>query len=247
MAVYGDKLDAAGRHLDVKGAGWVAAFPTPDVTVSLSETRRRADQFDEKFEADADSEPSGIDFLGNGIDAGFRVGTRASADRVVLSIELAWLLALADGRGLLKGVKFNYHDRHQLKGVLRDKPYPLFSLDAEREFSRQKMREIEDKLRGSPNKYPNDVEVFLSHFMKHEKIEFPRLLIGANEYSATVPESYIQFQSAWADDARSLQIVQESEAAGEMPQNIGGDDIPESVVSRLSETILNLTEKPRQA
>ena len=70
---YGVILDNDGKELDVKGAGWIAAFPAQNVTVALDEQRTSIEKFDEQFELEADKTSVGIDFLGNAIDCGFRV------------------------------------------------------------------------------------------------------------------------------------------------------------------------------
>ena len=95
---YGAYLDSTGNQLDVKGAGWVAAFPAPNVTVEVlggSSNRAIKELFDEDFELLADQSPDVFDFLGKEIDSGFRSARNAASDRLTASIELAWLLAEA--------------------------------------------------------------------------------------------------------------------------------------------------------
>lgn len=93
---YGRILDRDGKRLDVKGAGWVAAFPAPNVTVEILRSGAAqadaADQIEEELEQRADAAPGALDFLGKQIDSGFRTAKNAASDRS-LSLELAWLLA----------------------------------------------------------------------------------------------------------------------------------------------------------
>ena len=64
---YGKYLDGVGKRLDVKGAGWIAAFPVPNITVKITEDSDAADiQIDEEFEKRADETPSEFDFFGKG-------------------------------------------------------------------------------------------------------------------------------------------------------------------------------------
>ena len=67
---YGQILDKSGKHLDVKGAGWLAAFPAPNVTVHVSgrhgKTAIDPAQYvyiTEEFETLADFAPGDFDFL----------------------------------------------------------------------------------------------------------------------------------------------------------------------------------------
>jgi hypothetical protein len=81
-----------------------------------------------------------------------------------LSVELAWLLCEAANRGIFTGGRFSYHDRHVVKGVLRDRPYPIVTLDTERNHSRQEVRKRELKLIGRDAFEPWELRDFLSLF-----------------------------------------------------------------------------------
>jgi len=243
---YGERLDGSGRHLDVKGAAWLAAFPHPNVTVSLRDVKLSADQFDEAFEAAADNSPRDVDFLGNGIDCGFRVAGRSATDRCTVSIELAWLLAEASERKMFRGFEFKYHDRHQLKGVLRDKPYPIFSLDTERSYDRQQTRIYEQKLNGSQDIKPAHVRDFILHFMKESAVELPRLAMGEGNWTASFPASYVEFRENWLADAESLRLARLTEEEAEQPDKAGGtDELPAAVVDDLAEIVDELKQQER--
>src|SRR5699024_10215799 len=64
--------------LNVKGNAWVAAFPSPNRSIHLAMDATdpisgNRDLISESFEAKIDADPSGYDFLGKGIDSGFRI------------------------------------------------------------------------------------------------------------------------------------------------------------------------------
>ncbi|MBO9466212.1 hypothetical protein J7443_13295 [Tropicibacter sp. R15_0] len=91
---YRKRLQDLKVNLNVKGAGWLAAFPEPNRTVEL---RVRGGQPEllptsEALEISADEEPFEFDFLGKAIDTGFRVASNAQPERFVLSVQLARLL-----------------------------------------------------------------------------------------------------------------------------------------------------------
>jgi hypothetical protein len=93
LNAYGRQLDANGKYMDVKGAGWLAPFPFPNITVTATHSSTTADESLDELERKADETPSSYDFLGKDIDSGFRVARYAAADRFVASVELAWLLS----------------------------------------------------------------------------------------------------------------------------------------------------------
>lgn len=69
-----------------------------------------------------------IDYLGPDVDAGFRLCSHGISGNVILSLELAELLARCT---LERGQRFHYVGTAVLKGVLAGKPYPLVFLTFE--------------------------------------------------------------------------------------------------------------------
>lgn len=101
--------DRSGDQLDVKAAAWSAAFPLANMFLPI--TDRMADagidamfaQDEKSYRRDmirraADGVVRGTDrwdFVGPGMDTGFRVASMATAGDVVLSMDLTYLLACA--------------------------------------------------------------------------------------------------------------------------------------------------------
>jgi hypothetical protein len=229
LRTFGQTLDQAGKHLDVKGAGWLAAFPAPNVTVTLDDSVLTADQFDEDFERKADKNPRSVDFLGNGIDCGFRVAGCAASDRFALSVELAWLLAEAARRRFFSR-KFAYHGRQILKGVLRDRPYPIVSIETERNISRQTLRDYERDLTGHVSSEPYKIRDFLEHFMRDEGIEFPMLPDAGEPIPSDTPPSYNEFRQRWLAEAVEVKQRTENEVAAANADAGEGTDLPADLV-----------------
>jgi hypothetical protein len=68
------------------------------------------------------------DYLGPEVDAGFRISQKSENGNVILSMELAELLAsLAENRG----IRFHYTGKEILKGVFGGQPYPLILISFE--------------------------------------------------------------------------------------------------------------------
>lgn len=225
---YGNRLDLQNISLDVKGAAWVAAFPSPNFTVILDRNNYDADQFDEAFEETADSDPKKVDFLGKNIDCGFRVSGQSTVDQCAVSIELAYLLAQAASKSLFSS-KFCTLRKVSLKGVLKDQPYPIFYLDTERSEARRLLNHHERAITGAIS--PTDLQVllFLKHFMDTEGLEFPALADDDGP-PGQFPASYNEFREAWERDVHEGRKRRQNEEAAEKPDNAeGGNDIPPEV------------------
>ena len=216
LRVYGNTLETGGDGLDVKGAGWTAAFPAPNVTVLIDPNRPQSDQTTEDDELEAERLPRAADFLGNTIDIGFRAAKNAAPDQFVLSVELAYLIAEGVDRNMLLA-KLNYHGRVILKGVLQDRAYPQVSIDVERSHRRRTLRRNEQRLTPSPEIDHRDLAVFLQSFMEDTKIELPCLPDAAMEEVHPRPQSYQDFVAAWelTDESNRLRNEAERQSAEE--------------------------------
>ncbi|HML29935.1 MAG TPA: hypothetical protein PKE16_14100, partial [Hyphomicrobium sp.] len=210
---YGKTLEQNEINLDVKGSGWLAAFPTPSTTVKIiSEDPSDSNIPEEEFELRADRDPISHDFLGRDMDYGFRISKNAASDRFTASIELAYLLADAARLDIFQG-KFRYHGRQVLKGVIRDRAYPVVSVDTERSVARRELREHENALTGKDDAGPVALRSFLKSFMDLEDIYIFSLPRHGENIAIETPASYHDFCQAWARAAADEQKLQETEAA----------------------------------
>ena len=91
----------------IKGAAWLAGFPVQNSAIVGDDEEH-------------------LDSLGLSMDIGFRLGHHASPRKFVLSVELAFVLSVLEST-LIGEMRFNGSEI--LKGVLRDTPYPILSLD----------------------------------------------------------------------------------------------------------------------
>lgn len=144
LHIYRKRLIDEGIELNVKGAGWLAAFPEPNRTVQLHKPSGQPELLSasEALEASADAAPPDYDFLGKAIDTGFRVASNSKPESFVLSVQLARLLVKAD---LALGFGHNVRlDRPiTLKGVNRNEPYPVLYIDTMSHLPTQKSRVLE--------------------------------------------------------------------------------------------------------
>jgi hypothetical protein len=114
---YDKLLQAQGLHC--KGTMWLAGFPINNRVVVIPDI--------------SESNNKLIDFIGSSIDCGFRLSKFSSPRRLVLSLDLIWMLSTV----LQKSTRakqydwfvFRYHGEHELKGVFSGRKYPIFGLD----------------------------------------------------------------------------------------------------------------------
>jgi class 3 adenylate cyclase len=138
-------------RLDVKCAGWTAGFPVGNIIVEPLDGL-------------------GEDYVGPGMDIGFRLVKASSPRRMLLSVELAWLLTLPETKSaqpLFVGSGLD------LKGVARGSSYPCIWLDNFHDHASlsraDKLGLEEERLRGvKPNKCDvTALHSFCSDWLKH--------------------------------------------------------------------------------
>ncbi|MBT9368613.1 hypothetical protein [Rhizobium sp. CSW-27] len=216
---YSKRLEADDKPLRLKGAGWLAAFPAPNVSIAVtsdliaghSEAALMPSENTEDFERAADDAPSKFDFLGKGIDTGFRIAKNASEDRFVVSVQLGYVLAQAAARRKFPH-SFGYHGREALKGVVDGAPYPVISVDTERSEIKSKLKSREAALTGDAAVQAHSLCDFLETFMEVANIDRPCLGEGQKAWGDEWPESYLRYQAAFnehleIDDANVRQIA----------------------------------------
>jgi hypothetical protein len=205
LEAFGKELEANEVPLDVKGAGWLAAFPAENISIEIfngvTATGRNEDVLSEEFERGADTAPNKYDFLGPGIDTGFRVSKNATADRFTASIGLAYQLCQAAHHNMFSG-NFEYHGRERFKGVNQDQPYPVVSIGSERDPQKRELRERERLISNERLASPVALRDFLSDFMKHEKIDMPMLPMLPGDTLPSPPASYQNFRDAWDQNVK---------------------------------------------
>lgn len=222
LECYTLRLENDNKPLRVKGAGWLAAFPAPNVSIAISPELIIKDQGgetipsenDEAFEKVADEKPSQFDFLGKGIDTGFRIAKNASEDRFVVSVQLGYVLTQAAESKKFQH-SFGYHGREVLKGVINGVPYPIISVDAESSQPKSELKKREAKLTGETKAESLDLRDFLKAFMEMADIEAPCLAANGTAWSDEWPESYQSYQRSFDEnlkiDNENIQQVTETD------------------------------------
>jgi hypothetical protein len=132
---YRAQEDEATKHLDVKSTAWIGLFPAPNSEVFF---RRGPSQFGpgdlndpvlaqaelrDEWYANPLTPTIVRDFVGPSIDTGFRLTSWASPSRLIISVDLAFLLTGAYTRGV-GPLKLHLSGKDKLKGVIGNQPYP---------------------------------------------------------------------------------------------------------------------------
>jgi hypothetical protein len=98
--------------LSLKVTAWIAGFPI----------------INHKFDVLGETGVESADYIGPSMDAGFRIAKFATAQKLIVSVDLA-LLLLSGPRKL----DLYFDGTERLKGVLADRPYPILWYKASRD------------------------------------------------------------------------------------------------------------------
>ncbi|MDR2706149.1 MAG: hypothetical protein LBC02_10255 [Planctomycetaceae bacterium] len=116
--------------IQCKGTAWLAGFPVRNRIVLIDNNPNN-----KKKKRNKPTAPI-IDFIGASIDTGFRLTKFASPRRLVVSLDLLWLLAESydkhsgeDDYAFIKN-DIKYAGKHELKGVFSGKSYPIFWIES---------------------------------------------------------------------------------------------------------------------
>jgi hypothetical protein len=135
LAEYRAKNVGVSKHLDVKSTAWLGLFPLPNAEVFFRRGARQLEIDDvddpilvqselrDEWYANKDNPSITRDFVGPSIDTGFRLTSWASPRRLVVSVDLAFLLTGAYSKGI-GPLRLHLSGREKLKGVIDNQPYP---------------------------------------------------------------------------------------------------------------------------
>lgn len=130
-----EREEASG--LTTKGGAFVATFPSPDREVRIaraldaSRDTMAAAEVDNEHALLSDESGRLEDFLGPSIDTGFRVMSRATHRYFTLTVEVAWAYAAYLLSKDTSSDALRLHEETPLKGVWKDREYPIFAVDRE--------------------------------------------------------------------------------------------------------------------
>lgn len=192
-------------RLDVKCTAWLAGFPLQNSEVALSTgivdvASVDGDWFVEggrilnKLYENGDSlREAKIDYIGPSIDIGFRLAQFSSSRKFILSVDVAYILSLANAKDSIRDPVFDvfYDGSEVLKGVLDGVKYPIFWIDLSPSDS---IARFEDSLTGIRPVMRDRLREFCGKFYEEQSPSiFPPFIHGDEEIELKyIPEWYLQ-------------------------------------------------------
>lgn len=189
-------------RLDVKCTAWLAGFPfrNSEVAVEIGDDAGdygSGDGFIEsgkilnrKYNGERNVSAL-IDYIGPSIDIGFRLSQFCSSRKFVISVDVAYILALANPGELVKDPVFSiyYDESHVLKGVLGGLRYPIFWLDVSPNHAIERFEDELTKI--APVNRDRLGEYCNQFYTEFKAYMFPPFIVSESEQVARVrPDWY---------------------------------------------------------
>ncbi len=219
---YNSELHAkkALRGLALKACAWSAGFPVGNVEARLN--------------SGSPDDPTVRDFLGPGLDLGFRLCQFADERRIPINVELAYLLVCTNLLPRPFSPTILYEKSVPLKGVLGGSAYPVLWVDR-----KDGDQTPEDRLLCiSRDSNPSHVTAFVTEFFdRHDEfITKPFIIHDGNPEFSTVPTRIEQERNRLMTDdpeysyrVSTESLESESEAmTGELRASTGLPTLPKT-------------------
>lgn len=237
VKAYRKKLRKTKPHLDLKCTAWLAGFPISNIEV-IFRTDTKTYKIDQDYEphllrhyqllddwyGDASSRSKLMkDYIGPSIDTGFRLTALASPRKFVVSVDLALLLASVDlpqADEKIAELDFYFDGSKELKGVLKNKPYPVFWIDMHTENTLVK---AEDKLIGLKVVSTDKIKKYCNPFFEEhgENVIRPFIVKCSHLQFQTPPSNFydhlLGLKDTWQKEREKSQI-QEQAVSDKEPQ-----------------------------
>lgn len=167
-------LKGENPSLDVKCTAWVAGFPYRNREVVIGRypagsTRRVENYYQESGNLLNDiyskkgAEGLSVDYIGPSIDTGFRLTGFSSSRKMVVSVDIAYLISMTSFDGEVERIDLHYDGSHALKGVIGGASYPVFWINMSGSHS---LAVREDRLRAQTVANREDVKEYCDAFYR---------------------------------------------------------------------------------
>lgn len=239
------------ESLGVKGAGWLASFPYPNIAIEMPKHSVHGNggiSEREEIERSADKDPSQHEFLGKGLDYGFRIAGNAANDFLAISPALALIISRANVNEDYSaiGTKIKVKPPVKLKGVLNGKDYPVVGIPIDKTDEWTEFREVQDKLLGSDQSNAQELRDYLKLFVKLNDIEEPCLRVRPQDAPVNAPQYYKEkYVPKWVAVQKEVEAQDEMISSGnELEEE--GNEVPTSAAVQdvITAFIKALPKKP---
>lgn len=196
VAEYRQDITQPYRRLDLKCAAWTAGFPVGNLEVPLP------------------GQPHQVDFIGPGMDIGFRLVKEASPRHLVLSVELTYILTLAG----LESVPIFMGPSVELKGVGKGHPYPSLWIDNFLDAcctGWDRLELEEEQLRGASSSPadPRGLHAFCGNWLHHMGDPWMIPFIEGDPQLGTMPPHYPEVRAALLNSSQNPSTTSSDEQA----------------------------------
>lgn len=236
------QLSEKQQTLDVKMTAWTAGFPITNTEVIFQ--RKMREEFGDwdpltlhyhLLELSHSAEDNELiqDFIGPTIDIGFRIASRATPRKFIVSLDLAYILTTISVPSSLT-LNIGFDGVSEFKGVYGGKPYPIFWIDTHDDHP---LSSAEDKLRGGrPHRSREDISAFCEEYIQSTDAHvFKPFIFGDTEpLLSEMPDHYVaklrSLAKAWknAKESRSIYL---SALSGKSPPEVGAPPPPSGKLS----------------
>lgn len=233
MEVYSNQK-LKDHELDVKGNGWLASFPYPNQTINVH--YNPSEMVTEEIETKADEHPHSYEFLGSGIDSGFRISKNSTASFFTISPSLALAICMVkrneDTLGKLGKFEVIFNGLNQLKGVIEGDDFPILGINTERDIERDALNKTIRSLSGAVIADQNTLAEYLKKFERYHFVNSPALKLSGADEDVELPEYYTDtFLRSWSSTYESN--AQDNVGIDESSEKNDGNDLTEDEVAAI--------------
>lgn len=198
-------LKAENASLDVKCTAWVAGFPYRNREVVIGRYPRKGGARVENYYKESgnllnaiygknDTAGLSVDYIGPSIDTGFRLTGFSSSRKMVVSVDIAYIISMTSFDGEVERIDLNYDGSHALKGVIGGASYPVFWISMSGSHS---LAVREDRLRAQTVANREDVKEYCDAFyQEYSSFTFRPFIKGdVGQTMAKMPHWYDEYHS----------------------------------------------------
>ena len=120
-----DEIEGGTKELSLKAAAWIGIVSDEEHYETDTKIPKKYKNLFYKYTVDETRNRKIFEFMGNDIDAGFRIKQFTYSRQLVLSFELAYLIKKFISHGECKNIELIHMGYKPLKGIWYDRPNPI--------------------------------------------------------------------------------------------------------------------------
>lgn len=237
-------LKTESSSLDVKSTCWTAGFPFRNREVVLDPSPkmeqgavenyyRESGELLNRHYKNVQKSKLAIDYIGPSIDTGFRLSGYATGRKLIVSVDVAYLVSMTQVDGEVGRLDFFYDGSVSLKGVMGGSNYPIFWMDMSDSGS---LARREDKLKTQHACASEDIREYCDAFyQEHTAFTFRPFIHGdVGQTLAKEPDWYDEYHGKLVKNFKDPEnyVARFDEAEDRVGEDLNEGDL-EGVISNL--------------